>query len=218
LCVSTIWSFSHERLQQLYKKHPTSNTLGRIATEEIFLKKAKRELSLLLDTPEQRYLKLFTEQPNVIRQIPLKYIASYIGITPQGWVTLTMGKGPAAASGLRLTSRGMAKLGLLYLNGGRWNNRQLLDSAWVAESVRTHITRPKTAGPGGGYGYQFWTYSATVGPQTYPISAAVGNGGQRIFICQPLNLVVVMTAGNYNQNTRHTTFEALTTYILPAVR
>jgi len=49
----------------------------------LFLKKSKRELSLLHESAEQRYLNLFTEQPELIKQIPLKYIASYIGITPQ---------------------------------------------------------------------------------------------------------------------------------------
>ena len=54
------------------------------ASEAIFLNKSKRELSLLNDSAEQRYLNLFTEQPHLIRQISLKYIASYIGVTPQG--------------------------------------------------------------------------------------------------------------------------------------
>ncbi|HEY0749771.1 MAG TPA: hypothetical protein VGD26_01370 [Chitinophagaceae bacterium] len=57
--------------------------IGRKASEDLFLKKSKRELSLLNDTAEERYLKLFSEQLHLIKQIPLKYIASYIGITPQ---------------------------------------------------------------------------------------------------------------------------------------
>lgn len=78
-----VWQFSYETLQYLYQNVPVSNVLGRWASEEIYLKKAKRELSFLLETPEERYLKLFTERPNVIKQIPLQHIASYIGITPQ---------------------------------------------------------------------------------------------------------------------------------------
>ena len=42
-----------------------------------------RALSLLNDTAEKRYFNLFTERPNLIKEIPLKYIASYIGVTPQ---------------------------------------------------------------------------------------------------------------------------------------
>ena len=81
---TTLWSLTHQNLQEIYAETEIGNTIGRLAGEDIFLKKSKRELSLLNDTAEQRYLNLFTEQPHLIRQIPLKYIASYIGITPQG--------------------------------------------------------------------------------------------------------------------------------------
>jgi DNA-binding MarR family transcriptional regulator len=47
------------------------------------MKKTKRELSLLTKTAEYRYLDLFKEEPRLLKEIPLKFIASYIGITPQ---------------------------------------------------------------------------------------------------------------------------------------
>jgi CRP-like cAMP-binding protein len=78
-----LWRFSYDSLQTIYQNFSFSNEIGRRASEEIYLKKAKRELSLLNDTAKERYLKLFIERPEVIKQIPLKYIASYIGITPQ---------------------------------------------------------------------------------------------------------------------------------------
>ncbi|MDN5285659.1 MAG: Cyclic nucleotide-binding domain [Mucilaginibacter sp.] len=84
LTVTTLWSLTYQDLQDIYRDTEIGQTIGRFASEAIFLTKAKRELSLLNDTAEQRYLNLFTEQPHLIRQIPLKYIASYIGITPQG--------------------------------------------------------------------------------------------------------------------------------------
>lgn len=78
-----LWRISFDDLQSIYRKTEIGNMIGRKASEDLFLKKSKRELSLLNDTAEQRYLKLFSEQPQLIKQIPLKYIASYIGITPQ---------------------------------------------------------------------------------------------------------------------------------------
>ena len=83
LSPTVIWRFSYDTLQELYKGLPKSNIIGRIASEEIYLKKAKRELSFLIDTAEERYLKIFTDRPNLLQEIPLKYIASYIGVTPQ---------------------------------------------------------------------------------------------------------------------------------------
>lgn len=78
-----LWRLSFEDLEMIYRETSIGNLIGRKAAEDLFLKKSKRELSLLNDTAETRYLKLFTEHPQLIKQIPLKYIASYIGITPQ---------------------------------------------------------------------------------------------------------------------------------------
>src|SRR5690606_23997784 len=78
-----LWRLSYQDLQEIYDETEVGNKIGRFASEDLYLKKTKRELSLLNDTAEQRYLKLFTEQPHLLKQIPLKYIASYIGITPQ---------------------------------------------------------------------------------------------------------------------------------------
>jgi CRP-like cAMP-binding protein len=78
-----LWRISYNDLQEIYRETDVGNLIGRHASEDLFLKKSRRELSLLNDTAEQRYLNLFTEQPHLVREIPLKYIASYIGITPQ---------------------------------------------------------------------------------------------------------------------------------------
>lgn len=83
LAPTTLWQLSYNDLQAIYRETGIGNLIGRQASEELFLKKARRELSLLNETAEERYLKLFSEQPQLLAQIPLKYIASYIGITPQ---------------------------------------------------------------------------------------------------------------------------------------
>lgn len=80
---TVLWQLNYKDLQEVYASSAIGNLIGRKASEELFLKKSKRELSLLRDSAEQRYLNLFEERPELIRQIPLKYIASYIGITPQ---------------------------------------------------------------------------------------------------------------------------------------
>ena len=40
--------------------------------------------------------------------------------------------------GLNLTTRDMAKLGLLYLNNGIWNDKQILSKNWIKESTTMH--------------------------------------------------------------------------------
>jgi len=83
LTETILWQLTYANLQEIYELTTMGNAIGRHASEDLFLKKSKRELSLLNETAEERYLKLFTEQPELIQKIPLSYIASYIGITPQ---------------------------------------------------------------------------------------------------------------------------------------
>lgn len=83
LADTTLWRLTYHDLQYIYAETEIGNMIGRYAAEELYLKKSKREKSLLNETAEERYLKLFEEQPHLIQQIPLRYIASYIGITPQ---------------------------------------------------------------------------------------------------------------------------------------
>jgi CRP-like cAMP-binding protein len=83
LADTTLWSFSHSDLQELYAVTKMGDRIGRFTSERLFLIKSRREQSLLNETPDERYLNLLKERPNLITQIPLKYIASYIGVTPQ---------------------------------------------------------------------------------------------------------------------------------------
>jgi CRP-like cAMP-binding protein len=83
LTKTKLWRLNYSDLQIIYSSTEIGNKLGRFASEDLFLKKFKRELSLLNETAEQRYQNLFTEQSQLIKEIPLKHIASYIGITPQ---------------------------------------------------------------------------------------------------------------------------------------
>jgi CRP-like cAMP-binding protein len=80
---TTLWSISYQNLQEVYRSTLIGNTMGRFITERLFLLKSKREQSLLNESSEQRYLNLFKDRPHLFKEIPLKYIASYIGETPQ---------------------------------------------------------------------------------------------------------------------------------------
>lgn len=80
---TTVWVLSKENLLTLYAETSLGNYIGRLIAENLFMKKKDREMSLLTRTAEQRYDDLFTSHPQIIKEIPLKYISSFIGITPQ---------------------------------------------------------------------------------------------------------------------------------------
>lgn len=51
--------------------------------QEILEEDKQRMSDLATLTAEQRYLKLINEKPNIVKNIPLKYISSYLGIKPE---------------------------------------------------------------------------------------------------------------------------------------
>jgi CubicO group peptidase (beta-lactamase class C family) len=93
------------------------------------------------------------------------------------------------AGNLRLYPTDMAKLGLLWLQQGRWDGQQVVSSGWVRQSV----VRRFQAGSDS-YGYGWWISDGLTGP-SYD---AVGSGGQRITVDPTLNLIVVTTGGGFN--------------------
>ncbi|SEM32678.1 hypothetical protein SAMN05421856_102418 [Chryseobacterium taichungense] len=105
---------------------------------------------------------------------------------------------------LYLTPREMVKFGQLYLNKGNWNGKQIISSEWVEQSLKKH-----SVVQGVNYGYLWWNkYLDSDGAQ--------GNGGQKIYIFQDLDMVVVITGGNYNSQSPSD--ELIEKYILPSFK
>lgn len=80
---TVIYRIHRDDLEELYTTIPNATTIGRQMAEASFIKKKKREMSFLLQSAEDRYLELFESNPTLIKTMPLKYVASFIGVTPQ---------------------------------------------------------------------------------------------------------------------------------------
>jgi CubicO group peptidase (beta-lactamase class C family) len=142
------------------------------------------------------------------------YLFQPLGITNFEWIKYPGTDLPAAASGLRLRSRDLLKVGLLYNNRGTWNDNHIVAGKWIEESFQSHVQRSG----GGSYGYQFWLWQDTIMNKPISIVACVGNGDQRIFLDRVQDLVVVITAGNYNKwNIEKDATALLKDYIYPAL-
>jgi len=77
---SELYVVQKEQLEKLYQKHPAFQTFGRRFAERGMVKVMDRMRSLQTKPAEQRYLELLA-QPQFMQKIPLKYLASYLGIT-----------------------------------------------------------------------------------------------------------------------------------------
>ncbi len=99
-----------------------------------------------------------------------------------------------------MTTRDMAKIGLLWLRGGKWNGEQVVPGDWLAESTRVSreimSNEPERRQV---YGLGFWSNEAgTLWPDLPRDSfAASGAGKQHIWVCPSLDLVVAQSPGTY---------------------
>jgi CubicO group peptidase (beta-lactamase class C family) len=106
-------------------------------------------------------------------------------------------------AGLRVTARDMAKFGLLYLNDGEYEGKQVLSADWVWDSLQRYSEVCwggwMSCGYGYfrdlGYGYQWW--SSRAGDRYF--NYASGHGGQYIVLLDELDMVIVATADPFWQ-------------------
>jgi CRP-like cAMP-binding protein len=80
---SVLLEIRRERLFELSDHYPVWDRMRRNYAEQLFLYKEAREASLLLDSPDARYLQFLRERPDLLQRSPLKHIASYLGVTPE---------------------------------------------------------------------------------------------------------------------------------------
>ena len=100
-----------------------------------------------------------------------------------------------------LSTRDLARIGLLALRQGRWQGKQLVPREWMAESTRSY----SDAGSSGGYGYMWWV---TVDGKQYPgISlpegsfSARGYRGQYLVVVPEWDLVVCHRVNSFQEKT-----------------
>jgi CubicO group peptidase (beta-lactamase class C family) len=134
-----------------------------------------------------------------------------LGINDFEWVRMPYGE-IAAASGLRLRSRDMAKIGQLLLSRGEWQGKRIVSAKWVEESLTPRFRTEPTYY----YGYQWWISSSLLGTQRIDWFEAYGLGGQRILVVPSLDSVVVVTTGLYLEENPGTT-ELLEHFILSGI-
>jgi CubicO group peptidase (beta-lactamase class C family) len=119
---------------------------------------------------------------------------SHLDVEPGEWGQDAEGHNNGCGD-LHLTARDAAKFGLLYLNDGVFDGKQIIPSGWVDESLQTYSVNEAFVKKVGdfrdiGYGYQWW--SANAG--NYHVNFAWGHGGQLIVLVDELDMVVVTTS------------------------
>ncbi|MGN9914327.1 serine hydrolase domain-containing protein [Phytohabitans sp. LJ34] len=132
-----------------------------------------------------------------------------LGIESFEWMAGSDGV-PSAASGLRLATPDLARVGEMVRAGGEWGGRQVVPAAWLRAMLEPRLPVEW----GGMYCYQ-WYSGAGAG---HPWVGAMGNGGQRLTVVPALGLVVAIAAGNYDDPEQWRTPDAvLERVVFPSV-
>jgi CubicO group peptidase (beta-lactamase class C family) len=117
-----------------------------------------------------------------------------LGIEPGEWIKDWEGYYNGHAD-LHLRPRDMAKFGLMYLDEGVYDGRQIIPADWVRDSLTSYTKNAWRYRIGRnykdiGYGYLWW--SAYAGSRRF--NFAWGHGGQQITLVEDMDMVIVVTA------------------------
>lgn len=133
------------------------------------------------------------------------YMSFIKGSTSSNWVVDPSGVN-TGGWGLTLTLDDMTKIGQLYLDKGKWNGFQIVSSEWIHVSTSEHIEEH-----GRPYGYLWWVIKDGI----YPAYAAIGDGGNVIYICPSMELVITITS-SFKPRAKDR-IQLIKEYILPCI-
>ena len=115
-----------------------------------------------------------------------RHLARPLGIDLRPWQSDPQGI-YFGGNDMYLTPRDMLKIGTLYLDRGKWGDRQVIPAEWIDSS---YVERTSSPWNGNRYGYGWWTRTT----HGHAVRFAWGYGGQFIFVVPTLELVVVVTS------------------------
>jgi len=105
------------------------------------------------------------------------------------------------ATTFQMTARDMARMGLLWLNDGNWDGRQVVPAEWLREATRVSDmlleNEPESLWQ---YGLGFWCNDKTMLWPDLPSNsfAAVGTGKQFTWVDREHDLIVVQSPGTFH--------------------
>ncbi len=143
-----------------------------------------------------------------LRQFADKYLFGPLGIENYQWNFKPDKSSSETFCQLYLRPRDMAKFGLLFANNGKWKNQQIISVDWIRKSTDKYSILDDSD-----YGYLWWHHWLNVRGKRFNATLATGNGGQKIHIWTRLNMITVLTGGNYNKQSPSN--QILINHILP---
>lgn len=138
-----------------------------------------------------------------------------LGITRWEWASDAAGYTKGQGN-LWITARGLATIGEMVRNEGRYRGRQIVSAAWLHAALAPKVRISATDPYADGYGYFWYSKVQSVGGQRIPVSFASGNGGNKIYVIPSRHLVVAITSSAYGRGYGQRRSESILKAILSA--
>ncbi|GAA5523154.1 hypothetical protein Asal01_03122 [Fodinibius salicampi] len=134
-----------------------------------------------------RLVELATNKP--VEEFAEEHLFKPMGITNYHWRFAPDSTSRQTFSQMYLQPRDLVKLATMYMNGGKWQGKQILPENWVRKTFKEYTSE---------FGY-FWEHKYfVIDGKKYNSYMASGNGGQKINIWPDYNMITVFTGGSYN--------------------
>lgn len=100
---------------------------------------------------------------------------------------------------LSLTTRGLARIGEMVREGGKYNGRRIVSAAWLSEALKPKVNISDSDPYADGYGYFWYAKTQQIDGQPVAVFFASGNGGNKIYILPSRHLVIAITSTAYGK-------------------
>ncbi|QOY35484.1 serine hydrolase domain-containing protein [Anaerobacillus isosaccharinicus] len=147
---------------------------------------ASHLLSVIIERATGMTTKKFADE-YLISQIGIKTgVLDYYWLTdPDGYYT--------GGHGIDIEPIELTKFGYLFLNGGKWEDTQVISRGWVELSTSFHIITNLSDVGLGDYGFQWWVDEFEWNGQPIPYYYAAGAGGQHVYVIPTFDFIVQFT-------------------------
>jgi CubicO group peptidase (beta-lactamase class C family) len=143
------------------------------------------------------------------------YLFRDLGIVDYKYAKTPAGETDAGGH-LRLKPRDFAKIGLLVLQNGKWNGKQLVSESWIRKINEPAFIVPG-APKGGPYIGYLWWQEPVVDGEVRSFQAR-GNGGQYLIAVPSEKILGVFTGSAFNDNKQMQPFLLMKNFVIPAFK
>jgi len=144
-----------------------------------------------------------------------EYLFRDLGIVEYKYAKTPAGETDAGGH-LKLRPRDFAKIGLLVLQNGSWNGKQLVSQAWIRKINEPAFMIPGVSKNGPYMGYLWWQEPVVDGEVRS--FQARGNGGQYLIAVPSEHVLGVFTGSAFHDNQQMQPFLLMKTFVIPAFK